>query len=84
MLADLDTRFNNVEPGTGFALETENNHTLSFLDTTLHKNNHEINFGVYRKANKKNYLTCFYSNHSPKTKPGRICSPNIYPKTKHT
>ena len=45
-LAYLNSRHPNIK----FTCETEQNHTLSFLDSTITNNNGTLSTGVYRKS----------------------------------
>ena len=82
-------RLNMVHERIQFTLEEEENETLPFLDTLVHRRGEDPRFSVYRKPTNRDDFIHYLSNHSEKTKSGvvigfflraiRICSEEYLP-----
>ena len=57
------SRVNTLAPTINFTVEKEANGCLPFLDTTVIRNNTQLNFKVYRKPNSVNTYIHNFSNH---------------------
>ena len=53
---------NNISPTLTFTMETENN-PINFLDITIQKRGHEINFNIYRKPTTTDTIIPYDSCH---------------------
>ena len=43
-------KFNQIHPKLKFTLETEINNTINYLDITIKRNNHNLQFSIFRKS----------------------------------
>lgn len=59
----LLTKINNIHPKIAFTLEIENNKKLNFLDLTIHKNEQNLKFSIYRKPTQTDHVIPDQSNH---------------------
>ena len=55
--------FNNTSPTLTFTIETENNNQTNFIDITIQKRDHEINFNIYRKPTTTDTIIPYDSSH---------------------
>ena len=60
--------FINISPTLTFTMETENNNHINFLDITIQKSGHEINFNIYRKPTTIDTIIPYDSCHTPEQK----------------
>ena len=57
--------FNNISPTLTFTMETENDNMIDFLDITIQKRDHRINFNIYRKPTTTDTINPYNSCHPP-------------------
>ena len=60
--------FSNISPTSTFTMETENNNQINFLDITIQKIDHEINFNIYRNPTTTDTIIPYDSCHPPEQK----------------
>ena len=59
--------FNNISPQLTFTIETEKDNQINFLDFTIRKRDHEMNFNIYRKPTTTDTIQ-YDSCHPPEQK----------------
>jgi hypothetical protein len=60
---DILTNFNTIHQNIRFTEEIESNHTLNYLDTTIHKTPSAFEFSIYRKPTFTDHIIPHTSNH---------------------
>ena len=53
--------FNNISSTLTFTMETENDNQINFLDLTIRKRDHEMNFNIYRKPTTTDTIIPYHS-----------------------
>jgi hypothetical protein len=62
-LQSILTDFNALHPNLRFAAELEHNNKIKYLDTTVHKTQHNIKISIYRKPTSFDTIIPYTSNH---------------------
>jgi hypothetical protein len=59
----LTNHFNNMDKHLEFKITTEDNSTINYLDLSIHRNNSNIDIGIYRKPTETGTIIHATSNH---------------------